>query len=90
MFTPKSAYEGDEMITLTHNNTVNIGTKNEGLKYNFVPKDSSLMTAQNTFNFDSQVFEDLMAEGYLSMANVHGKYSEITFNAISEVAHTHE
>ena len=73
------------MVTLTHNITVNIGTRNEKFNYNFVPKDHSLMTAQNTFNFDSQVFKDLMAEGYLTMANIHAKYSEIAFKAISEV-----
>ncbi len=73
------------MVTLTHNITANIDTKNERLNYNFTPKDSGLITAQNTFNFDSQTFEDLMVEGYLTMADIHAKYSEITFKTVSDV-----
>ena len=73
------------MVTLTHNTTANIDTRNERLSYNFVPKESSLMTAKNAFNFDSQAFEDLMAEGYHAMANIHMEYAKITFKAVSDV-----
>jgi len=34
---------------------------------------------------NSQAVNDLMVEGYRSMADIHAKYAEITFKAISEV-----
>jgi hypothetical protein len=73
------------MVTLTNNANTNTRTGGSKISYHFVPKNRALISAQNSVNFDTQEFEKLMAEGYLAMADIHGKYAEITFKAISEV-----
>jgi len=73
------------MAILTHNKGVTSSIKDDQIGFYFIPSNPNLLSMRSSFSFNTQRFEDLMAEGYLAMADEHAKLAEITFKAISEV-----
>jgi hypothetical protein len=74
------------MVTLTHNITANINVHESANqeKYLFVTKNRELMNVNNSINFDMQEFNNLMAEGYIVLAEEHSKFAEDSIFLASE------
>ena len=78
------------MPILTHNKEVTSSIKSDQVGFYFIPNNPNLLSAQISFSFDAQQFEDLMAEGYLAMANEHVKFAQDCICIAGEILPTWE
>jgi len=64
------------MPVLTHNKEVTSSIRSGQIEFYFIPSNPNLISVESLFRFDVQQFEDLMAEGYLAMADEHVKFAQ--------------